>query len=34
VLLNEQDRSAWDRELIEEGSFLVEQALASRRIGP
>jgi len=34
VLLDEQDRAAWDHELITEGSMLVEQALASRRIGP
>ncbi len=34
VLLDEQDRSLWNREKIEEGTALVEQALASRRIGP
>lgn len=34
VLLENQDRSLWDRELIEEGTALAEQALASRRIGP
>jgi RNA polymerase sigma-70 factor (ECF subfamily) len=34
VLLDDQDRSTWDRELIEEGAALVETALASRRIGP
>jgi len=34
VLLDDQDRAAWDRELIAEGSLLVERALASRRIGP
>ena len=34
VLLDDQDRSLWDRELIAEGAKLVEQALASRRIGP
>jgi RNA polymerase sigma-70 factor (ECF subfamily) len=34
VLLNDQDRSCWDRTRIEEGSLLVAQALASRRFGP
>jgi RNA polymerase sigma-70 factor (ECF subfamily) len=34
VLLDEQDRSRWNREQIVEGSALVERALASRRIGP
>ncbi|MEP7175294.1 MAG: RNA polymerase sigma factor [Gemmatimonadales bacterium] len=34
VLLDEQDRSRWDRELIAEGSALVEAALRSRRFGP
>jgi RNA polymerase sigma-70 factor (ECF subfamily) len=34
VLLEDQDRSLWNRELIQEGSALVEQALASRRFGP
>ena len=34
VLLNDQDRSRWDRNRIEEGSLLVAQALASRRFGP
>ena len=34
VLLDEQDRSSWNRELIEEGSALVRRALASRRFGP
>ncbi len=34
VLLDDQDRSTWDRKLIEEGAALVETALASRRIGP
>ncbi len=33
VLLEDQDRSLWDRALIEEGSRLVRQALSSRRIG-
>jgi RNA polymerase sigma-70 factor (ECF subfamily) len=34
ILLDEQDRTRWNRELILEGSALVEQALASRRFGP
>jgi RNA polymerase sigma-70 factor (ECF subfamily) len=34
VLLDDQDRSMWDRGLIEEGAALVETALASRRVGP
>jgi RNA polymerase sigma-70 factor (ECF subfamily) len=34
VLLEEQDRSLWDRELIGEGRALVARALASPRIGP
>jgi RNA polymerase sigma-70 factor, ECF subfamily len=34
ILLEEQDRSLWDRELIEEGKALVGRALASRRFGP
>jgi RNA polymerase sigma-70 factor (ECF subfamily) len=34
VLLDDQDRSRWDRALIAEGIALVERALASRRIGP
>jgi RNA polymerase sigma-70 factor, ECF subfamily len=33
VLLEEQDRSLWNREQIAEGVALVEQALASRRVG-
>jgi RNA polymerase sigma-70 factor (ECF subfamily) len=33
VLLNDQDRSLWNREQIAEGSALVERALASRRFG-
>jgi RNA polymerase sigma-70 factor (ECF subfamily) len=32
ILLEDQDRSLWDRALIEEGIALVEQALASRRL--
>lgn len=34
VLLDEQDRSLWNREQIAEGKALVERALASRRFGP
>jgi RNA polymerase sigma-70 factor (ECF subfamily) len=34
VLLEDQDRSLWNRELIAEGQGLVEQAWSSRRIGP
>ncbi|HTP48348.1 MAG TPA: RNA polymerase sigma factor [Casimicrobiaceae bacterium] len=34
ILLNDQDRSLWNRELIGEGSTLVRQVLASRRVGP
>jgi RNA polymerase sigma-70 factor (ECF subfamily) len=34
VLLDDQDRSLWNREQITEGVRLVEQALASRRVGP
>lgn len=34
MLLDDQDRSKWDRALIREGSALVERALSSRRFGP
>ena len=34
VLLDDQDRSLWDRELIAEGSRLVRAALATKRFGP
>jgi RNA polymerase sigma-70 factor (ECF subfamily) len=34
VLLEEQDRSIWDRRLIEEGTALVQRALSSHRFGP
>jgi RNA polymerase sigma-70 factor, ECF subfamily len=34
VLLDEQDRTLWNREQIAEGQTLVEQALATRRFGP
>jgi RNA polymerase sigma-70 factor (ECF subfamily) len=34
ILLDEQDRSVWNRQQIEEGAALVRQALLSRRFGP
>jgi RNA polymerase sigma-70 factor, ECF subfamily len=34
VLLEEQDRSLWNRDLITEGLALLERALSSRRFGP
>jgi RNA polymerase sigma-70 factor (ECF subfamily) len=34
ILLEDQDRSQWDRAQIEEGVDLVERALASHRFGP
>lgn len=34
VLLDDQDRSLWDGELIAEGCALVERALTTRRFGP
>ena len=34
VLLNDQDRSLWNREQVAEGSALVERALGARRFGP
>jgi RNA polymerase sigma-70 factor (ECF subfamily) len=34
VLLEDQDRSLWNREYIKEGLDLVQRALASRRFGP
>jgi RNA polymerase sigma-70 factor (ECF subfamily) len=34
VLLQDQDRSLWNRDQIAEGIALVERALASRRFGP
>jgi RNA polymerase sigma-70 factor, ECF subfamily len=34
ILLDDQDRSLWDRAHIAEGNALVQRALASRRIGP
>ncbi len=34
ILLDEQDRSLWDRAMIAEGDRLVRQALETRRFGP
>jgi RNA polymerase sigma-70 factor (ECF subfamily) len=34
VLLEDQDRSLWNREQIAQGLAMVQRALASRRIGP
>jgi RNA polymerase sigma-70 factor (ECF subfamily) len=34
ILLEDQNRSLWNRDLIAEGVALVEQALGSRRFGP
>lgn len=34
ILLADQDRSLWDRDLIAEGTALVDQAFASRQVGP
>jgi RNA polymerase sigma-70 factor (ECF subfamily) len=34
VLLDDQDRSRWNRDFIAEGSALVARALSSRRFGP
>jgi RNA polymerase sigma-70 factor (ECF subfamily) len=34
ILLDDQDRSLWNRDLIAEGTALVERALSSRRFGP
>jgi RNA polymerase sigma-70 factor (ECF subfamily) len=34
ILLDDQDRSLWNRDQIAEGAALVERALASRRVGP
>jgi RNA polymerase sigma-70 factor, ECF subfamily len=34
ILLEDQDRSLWSRDMIAEGTALVERALSSRRIGP
>jgi len=34
ILLNDQDRSLWNRDYVTEGLGLVERALSSRRFGP
>ncbi len=34
ILLEDQDRSLWNRDMIAEGTALVERALSSRRVGP
>jgi len=34
ILLDDQDRSLWDAQMIAEGCALVERALGSRRFGP
>jgi len=34
ILLDDQDRSLWNRDQIDEGLQLVERALSSRRVGP
>jgi RNA polymerase sigma-70 factor, ECF subfamily len=34
ILLNDQNRSLWNRDQVTEGSALVERALGSRRFGP
>jgi RNA polymerase sigma-70 factor, ECF subfamily len=34
ILLNDQDRTQWDRAMISEGCALVQRALRSRRFGP
>ncbi len=34
ILLDDQDRTQWDRDQIAEGERLVEQALSSGRVGP
>ena len=34
ILLEDQDRSLWDRDMIDEGLSLVEQAFSSKRPGP
>ena len=34
ILLDDQDRSLWNRDYIAEGSALVERALSSHRFGP
>jgi RNA polymerase sigma-70 factor, ECF subfamily len=34
ILLADQDRSLWDRDMIQEGATLVERAIRTRRFGP
>ena len=34
ILLDDQDRSRWDRALVDEGASLLERALSSNRFGP
>jgi RNA polymerase sigma-70 factor, ECF subfamily len=34
ILLDDQDRSLWNRDQIAQGSALIERALSSRRLGP
>jgi len=34
ILLEDQDRSLWNRDLIKEGSVFAERALAARQVGP
>lgn len=34
ILLDQQDRSLWDEDMIAEGSSLVQRALSTRRFGP
>ena len=34
ILLDEQDRSRWNRKLIDEGAALTQAALSSQRVGP
>jgi RNA polymerase sigma-70 factor (ECF subfamily) len=34
VLLEDQDRTLWNRDLLAEGTTLVERALATQRVGP
>ena len=34
ILLEQQDRSLWNRDQIAEGTALVERALATRQVGP
>ena len=34
VLLEDQDRALWNNDLLQEGTTLVEKALASQKFGP